>query len=450
MTSRRWQTGAVAALAAGVALCGLAGAPASAQQAKPKATEIGVTAGEIHIAVIADVDQPIAPGLFEGAVDGVKAGAAYLNSKAGGGGVAGRKVVVDFYDSKLSPNDTRNATIKACGNDLAMVGTSALFLTSVDDMVQCPDQAGQAVGLPDLGAVVAGIPQACAPTSFPAIGTAYDCSTMTQTPQTYYGNQGGSKWLLSQHRGGLHGPMIVSNDTKDANRGGTVLALTAQKAGIRAEQGTTVAKSARDPQSALTSVVQGMKQDGSNYSLMTSTPDQALALREEATLQGLDTSKIVWDTVSLYGNKLAQQNAAAFEGEYQALNFLPFEEASTNKTLAAFVKHVRQVGGTPDQYSAYAFEATMAFAAAAKAAVAAHGVNGLTRTSFIDGVKSLTDFDAGGMAGTHSFKTGRTSACFVEVQLRSGKWVRVHPTKRGTFDCTPGNSVAIRADLLGG
>jgi hypothetical protein len=429
-----------------------AGAPGTASAAgeQPQATEIGVTASAIHIAVIADVDQPLAPGLFKGAVDGVKAGAAYLNSKAAGGGVAGRKVTVDFYDSKLNPTEARNATITACTNDLAMVGTSALFLTSVDDMVHCKDQAGQEVGLPDLGAVVTGIPQACAPTSFPAIGSAIDCASTTQTPQTYFGNQGAARWLLAKHKGGLHGPMIVASDTKDANRGGTILALAAQHAGIKADQGTTVAKSARDPQSAYTGLVQQMKSDGSNYSLMTSTPSQALELRQEATLQGIDSSKVAWDTVSLYGNPIARDNASSFEGEYQALNFLPFDEAASNKTLAAYLTYMRRVGGTPDQYSAYAFEATLAFGDAAKAAVAEHGVNGLTRSSFVDGVKSLTDFDAGGMAGTHSFQNGRISACFVEVQLRNGRWQRVSPVQKGTFDCSARNIATIKADLLAG
>ena len=32
--------------------------------------------------------------------------------------------------------------------------------------------------------------------------------------------------------------MIVGNDTKDAARGGTILALAAQEAGIKADQGT--------------------------------------------------------------------------------------------------------------------------------------------------------------------------------------------------------------------
>ena len=39
---------------------------------KPKATEIGVTATQIKIAVEADVDNPFVPGLFQGVVDGVQ------------------------------------------------------------------------------------------------------------------------------------------------------------------------------------------------------------------------------------------------------------------------------------------------------------------------------------------------------------------------------------------
>jgi Periplasmic binding protein len=448
MRKSRWVV-LVGALSA--ALAATSALPASAQSSSPapKATEIGVTANEIHIAIVADVDNALAPGLFKGAVDGVKAGAAYLNSKAGGGGVAGRKLVVDFYDSKLNPNQARNATINACQNDLAMVGTAALFLTSVDDIVNCKDQAGQATGLPDISSVATGVPETCAPTSFPAFGSAIDCAAVNANPQTYYGNQGEAKWLLSQHKGGLHGPMLVSNDTKDANRGGVILALAAQQAGIKADQGQTVAKSGSDPQSAYTGVVQQMKADGSNYSLSSLAANSTLELREEAALQGLDSSKIAWDSVSAYGNSLVTQNASSFEGEYQGLGFLPFEEAKDNKTLAAFVKHVKQVGGTPDQFSAYAWESTLAFKAAVDAVVAKDGVNGITRSSFISGIKTLTDFDGGGMFGTHSFKDGKITACFAEVQFTKGKWVRRYPSKTGTFDCKPSNIINIKANLTG-
>ena len=436
----------------GVVLAGLAlatVAPATAQSSdKPQATEVGVSASRIRIGVIADVDNPFAPGLFKGAADGVKAAAAYLNSKGGGGGLAGRKVVVDFYDSKLNPNETRNATIKGCQNDYALVGTTALFLSQVEDVVNCKDQAGQATGIPDLSAIATGVPEACSAMSFPALGTAIDCATVTQSPQTFFGNQGPAKWELSKHKD-LHGPFLASSDTKDANRGGTILALVNQQAGIKGDQGTTVVLGGRDPQSAYTPVVQKMKEDNSNYSMNALAANSALLIRNEAQLQGLDTSKILWECVSCYGNEIVPKNADAFEGEVQFLGFLPFEEASVNKTVANFLKYMKQVGGTPDQFSAYAYAATLAFADAVKAVVQANGVNGLTRADLVTGIKTLTDFDANGMVGKRSFKTGKTTSCFMMVQFKNGKWVRQYPSKKGTFDCKASNLVSIDANLLG-
>jgi hypothetical protein len=435
-----------------VALAALGVVPAAAQSSneKPQATEVGVSASQIHIGVVADVDNPFAPGLFKGAVDGVKAGAAYLNSKAGGGGLAGRKVVVDFYDSKLNGNESRNATIQGCQNDYALVGTSALFLTQVDDIVNCKDQTGQATGIPDLSAVTTGVPESCSAMSFPAYGTALDCPTVTQNPQTFYGNQGPAKWELSKNKGGLHGVTIVGNDTKDAARGGTILGLTAQQAGIKADQGDpVVAVSGRDPQSVFTPIVQKMKQDGSNWSLNVGAANQALLIRNEATLQGIDPTKVLWECASCYGNALVKDNAQAFEGEVQFLGFLPFEEASVNKTVGNFVKYMQQVGGTPDQFSAYSYAAVLAFADAVNGVVKTDGVNGLTRPNLITAIKGLTNFDAGGMIGQRSFKDGKTTSCFLMVQFKGGKWVRQYPTKKGTFDCKASNAVTLKANLIG-
>ncbi len=424
-------------------------ATAQSSSEKPQAVEVGVTPTEIHIAVIADVDNAAAPGLFKGAVDGVKAGAAFLNSKAGGGGLAGRKVVVDFYDSKLNPNEARNATIQGCGNDLALVGTSALFLSEVSDIVNCPDQAGAATGIPDMSAVTTGVPESCSTMSFPAYGTAIDCPTVNDNPQTFYANQGPAKWEISQSKGALHGLTIVGNDTKDAARGGTILGLTAQKAGIKADQGDpVVAVSGMDPQSVFTPVVAKMKSDNSNWSLNVGAANQALLIRSEAEIQGLDTSKVLWECASCYGNTLITDNAKTFEGEVQFLGFLPFEEASVNKTVANFVKYMKQVGGTPDQFSAYAYAATLAFADAVNAIVKSDGVNGITRTNLIKSLKGLTDFDAGGMIGKRSFKDGKTTSCFMMVKFVKGKWVRQYPTKKGTFDCKASNAIDIKANLI--
>ena len=217
----RVRTLVVGMVSVGLALMGTVSATATTGNEKPTATDIGVTATEIHIAVVADVDNALAPRLFQGAVDGVKAAAAYLNSKAGGGGLAGRKVVVDFYDSKLNPTESRNGIIKACENDFATVGTSVLFLTNMDDVTNCKNQAGEPAGMPDVGGVVIGVPETCGPTSFPGIGAQIVCSTKDQHPQSY--NTGaaytGLARFLTKKFKNLHGPWLVSRDSKDATRG---------------------------------------------------------------------------------------------------------------------------------------------------------------------------------------------------------------------------------------
>ena len=118
--------------------------------------------------------------------------------------------------------------------------------------------------------------------------------------------------------------------------------------------------------------------------------------------------------------------------------------------MAAFVKNVKAEGGNLDTFAAYGFESVLAFRDAANAAVAKDGVNGLTRANLINGIKSLTDFNADGMAGTRSYKNGQITGCFVVVRFLKGKWVRQYPTKKGTFDCKASNLTAIKANLTGG
>ena len=82
---------------------------------------------EIHIAVIADVDNPIVPNLFKAPATRSKASRSTSTARRRRGCLAGRKVVVDFYDSKLNPNATTNAEIQACRTTSPWSGTSAVF-----------------------------------------------------------------------------------------------------------------------------------------------------------------------------------------------------------------------------------------------------------------------------------------------------------------------------------
>jgi len=418
---------------------------ASAAGAKPTATatEIGVTATEIRIAVIADVDNPIVPGLFQGAVDGVRGAAKYLNSKAGGSGIAGRKLVVDFIDSKLNANAARNATITACGQDLAMVGTSTTGLTTAADMVNCADRAGATTGLPDVPAITGAV-EGCAPVAYPINPSATICSTIDQTPQTYQTNQGAFTYLKKQHKN-LHGAYVFSNDTKAGAVTGQSLIHASTGAGIKADSTTSL--SALAPQSAYTPVIQRMKQDGSNYQYTIGSVNGMIEVRSEAQIQGLTDPNIVWVCTAACYDKALHDQAEVMNRTYVPLQFLPFEEAKSNATLANFIKYVG--ASKVDAFAAYGWVSTLAFADAVKAVVAKHGINGLTRSSVFEGLQTLTAFDAGGMFGKVDIAHHKLTPCTLLTQFTNNKFVRVWPSKAGTFDCTPSNAVTYQADFLG-
>jgi ABC-type branched-subunit amino acid transport system substrate-binding protein len=424
----------VVALAVG-ALASVAGA---ASPSANGASEIGVTAKTINIAVVADVDNSLAPNAFKGIVDGAQAAAKYVNVN---GGVAGRTLKVDFIDSHLNPNETRNAIITACGQDVAMVATATALFSGLDDLTGCKDKAGAATGLPDIGAIVLGTPQACSPVSFPVIPSMIDCSTVGKNPQTYRTNQGVFKYLAKQNKD-LHGPFIKTSDSPDAARSTDALAAGAKNAGIDVTGMPVLSNSS--PQSAFTPVVTQMKQDGANWSDNGLTTPGAVLLRQEAALQGIDSSKVVWQcTSACYDQKAMASAGDAMNGEYVDLGFLPFSEAKSNKTLAGFLKYIGK--GNASAFGVYGFEAVLAFQQAANEA--AKSSDGLTRASLLTALKGMTSFNAGGMTGTVNIGGKVPSSCFMVVQWNDGQFTRIYPTKAGTFDCTTSNRYTFQADL---
>ena len=435
---RRHPFALVASVALVVVTVGMLPAGAGVPAAAKGATEIGVSKSTINVAVVADVDNPIAPNVFKGVVDGAQAAAKYVNAN---GGVAGRKLEVDFIDSKLNPNEVRNTIIKACSQDLAMVGTATALFSGLDDLVGCEDQAGATTGLPDIGAIVLGTPQACAPVSFPVTPSMIDCSTVGKVPQTYRGNQGSFKYLAKKNPK-LNGPFVNTNDSPDAARSTDVLSKAAQHAGIDVTSMPVLSN--RDTQSAFTTIVAQMKQDGSNWSDNGLAAPGAVLLRQEAAVQGFTDPKVVWQCTSACYDQQAMSAAGdVMNGEYVDLGFLPFEEAKANKTLASFLKYVGK--DNANAFAVYGFEAVLAFKEAADAAN--KSADGLTRASLLTALKGITSFDAGGMVGAVNIGGKVPSSCFMLTQWNDDSFKRVYPSKAGTFDCTASNRYTFDADL---
>jgi ABC-type branched-subunit amino acid transport system substrate-binding protein len=419
-------------------------ASAAPKAEAPKATEVGVSPSTIKVAIVTDVNNQIVPGVLQGIVDGMNGWGRYVNAK---GGIAGRKVEVDFIDSQLNPNEARNAVIQACSNDYALVGTAALLMPvgAIPDMTGCKDQAGAATGLPDIASLVTQIAEACAPVAFPFAPNAVDCSTVTQHPQTYRGMQGDAKYLLKANGNHLHGSYALAVDSPSVKLTSNVLFHVYEQAGIKADKSWQV--QGTFPQSAYTPIIQAMKQDQSNYALMLQAVNGVVQERQEAVLQGLTDPKIVWECdLACYHSKVFTDAGSAVEGTYMQLAFLPFEETSSNAMNKNFVKYVGK-----DKLSGFAswgFTAGLEFQQAMQEVVAKNGVNGLTRANLLTALKNMTTFNAGGMIGTVNVAKQIPTKCFMLDQYKGGKFIRVYPKKPGTFDCKASNAVTFQGDYI--
>src|SRR5262249_11769152 len=258
----------------------------------------------------ADVENSIAPNLFIGSRDAVRGFAKFINAT---GGLAGRKLVVDFYDSKLNPNASRNAEIQACSNDFAMVGTSAVFITTVDDIRSCKDKAGQTTGLPDIPFVTTALVQQCSDQSFPVAPPQVFCDTKDAHPQTFQANVSRGYYFLKKY-GKLHGAYVFGSDSKSARD-----ASFASLGGLRDIGGVDNGvisdgdfdRSGFAKQSEYTPIVQAMKSKNSNYGQCTGQYTCTVLLRKEAGLQGINSQVKVWDCgVQCYDRKFLQAGGA--------------------------------------------------------------------------------------------------------------------------------------------
>jgi ABC-type branched-subunit amino acid transport system substrate-binding protein len=434
-----------AALAVATSAVAAAAVPSQSSDKPTKASDIGVTPTEIKIAVVADVDTPLSPGLFQGVVDGFNGFAKYINAQ---GGLAGRKVVVDFHDSKLSGSESRNAMITSCQNDFVVV-SAALFLANVDDVENCTDSTGAVTGLPDLATLYTSLAQQCSKTTYAVNPPAIVCSTKDQHPQTYQANVGRANYYKKKFGKDLHGIFIDSADLKSARdaqfvgQGG----IYDDQVGIKLDGEYPLGGSV--PQSAYTPVVQAIKQKGSNLAQCGNPPGCTIKLRKEAKLQGVNSVKI-WDcNTTCYDPTFLPQGGADVEGEYVSIGFLPFEEAKVNPMLANFIKYVGK--DKANGYSAIAWATGLLLRDAVASLVKANGVDGLTRKNLFTALDGIHKFDADGMYGaTADLAAKKITNCYVLLQVKNGKFVRVNPTKPGTFDCSPKNVIQRKLDLLQG
>jgi ABC-type branched-subunit amino acid transport system substrate-binding protein len=408
-------------------------ADAKCKGATLEATEIGVSANEITVEVSADTGSPLAPGLFQGNVDAMNAYAKYVNAN---GGIGCRQLKVIAWDSKLSPEESKNGIINACQNALAMVGGNALFNPDVTVLGNCADKAGKPAGLPDFVALANDINEQCAPNAWVIQAVAETCPTDGKPPtgpRDLKAYVGFLKYLQSQQPD-LKGIWLVPGDLPTTVQSATYQIEANKQIGINVVDAFKTSGSLQ--QAGFTPFVQTLKDSNSNYVYNGSNDANMIKMRKETAAQGYDGVKIWACSLACYTEKFKAEGATV-DNTYVWTQFLPFEEASNNADLKAYID---SVGGKPDSFGMQGWQAGMLFKETIDKIVAAEGPNGITRTSTISTMKSITDFTAGGTMGAKSAKG--FSDCMVVMQIKGGKFTRV-VGKPGEFTCEPQNVLTI-------
>jgi ABC-type branched-subunit amino acid transport system substrate-binding protein len=420
-----------------------ASAPASGTQAAsptgPAATaqDVGITATTIRVGLIADVNNTLEPGLFQKSVNAVNAWANAVNAS---GGLAGRKVAVDFCDGKLDPNATTNCVIKACQSDFALVGTSANALVDIADIDGCKNAAGKAAGIPDLAAF-AFPPLSCDPDTYLLIGLGPYCATAKDSQPTYIQPVGDTRYFTS-HNQNLHGIWLYDTDDPTFKLTQVPLFQAESNLGIKKDGQGFYPLSGAAPQSAYTPFIQQIKASGSTFVYDDTTTPSMVLLRREAQLQGVNSVK-VWECNSgCYDPHFVQQGGAAVNGTYANLTDLPYlSDYQANPTLG---KLVTALGGLNnlDNNALLAYVQALLFQDAVTKAVANGGT--LDRQTLFTALNNEHSFTGDGIVGSTDIGKRVPSACTVLVQLQNGVWKRVDPVQPGALDCNSANIATIK------
>ena len=414
-----------------------AGAAAKCKDAKLEATEIGVTADTITVQVMADVGSPLAPGLFQGNIDAVKAWGQWVNEN---GGLGCRQVKVTEWDSKMDPTEAKNGLINGCKNALALVGDNALFNPDSATIGNCADKAGQPLGLPNFVGLANDANEACQPNTWNVQSVQEVCPSTLTGARDLQGQTGYYQWLaknLSPNKEYY----LIAGDLPSTVQSGVVIAEQQRKAGIDVVGAVKV--SGRAEQSAYTPYLQEAKSagattiyDGSNSAVM-------LKAQKEAKAQGV-LNNFKWaGSLSIYNKEYTAGDPSVTNGTYSGLSQLPWDEADKSPGLAAYIKYI---GGAEkaDALGANGFMAGIAFKEAIDSIVAAKGPNAITRATVIDALKN-TKSDFQGWIG--QAKGGKEiMPCFAVMQIQDGKWKRVYPTEAGKLDCSASNKIVVNLD----
>ena len=374
------------------------------------ATDVGVNDDTITIATIQDIGG-IRPGLFLSNQQAMKAFVAYCNSL---GGINGRKLELVTYDSALL--DAYPQYVKACDSSFAIVGEALGF----DDAGLEP---AEKCGIPSVAAMSA-TQRAASPLVF---------NPLPNPPGKFA--VGKYLWLKKKYPGvNKRAAMIYPSTSKTKSTG------EKQKAGM-GEVGFDFAYTGVSELNIVNwgPLVDQLRQHESTYVAMVYDVPGWAAFQRELVAQGVKVP-VMEANAAEYTPKYLEQAGAAAEETIIPLSTAPFDDAKKIPELAAYLKWVKKIDGEPTSLGLQGWSSGLLFATAAQSL----GSN-LTRAGLVDALTAIHSWDGNGIQAPADPGGRVPSGCFLYMQVKNGKFVRLHP-KKG-FDCSNPKVVDIPADL---
>lgn len=367
------------------------------------ATDVGVTDDAITIGVVADLTG-VVPGLFKAAPDAVKAYAAMVNEA---GGINGRQLVVEVFDTGTNDNGNRLAYEEACDAVFASVGSESAFDTGGFEAVK-------ACGFPHLAGFTTDDEVDKLPFVFPR--TSAD-----------FANVGPARWFAEQFPDAVKQAAIVNGNIPVTERSADQLVEARESVGwefiYRQAAGTL--------ESNYTPLALELKNRGVQALTWVFDVNNIVRLQKAMREQGV--SVVIADvTTQGYSQDYLEAAGPAAEGSYVPLSHVLLEEADQIPALAEYVKWLAEVAPDEEPTS----NGLQAWIRAEMFVDAATAVGPeLTRAALISELESMTDFDADGLIPPIDVGDPVPSqACFLIAQVRDGAYERVFPDEG--FSCS--------------
>jgi ABC-type branched-subunit amino acid transport system substrate-binding protein len=366
------------------------------------ASEDGVTGDTIRIANLADLTGPV-PGLFKAAQDGMKAFVAYINSR---GGVLGRKLELDTFDTNTNATEHRIATTQACGDDFAIVGSF-----SVGDNGGA--SVGEECGIPNI------IDTATSPQAAQAKGT---FAPVPVQPNLW--PEGPIKWIEDQYPDAVEHAGIIAIDNPITILNGERLVKTAE----HLDYDFQYVEKSPAVESNFAPYVVDMRNRHVQYLTWSGESQNLVRLMEALQQQNFRPDVVQFDAVA-YNKGFLRQAGDAAEGVLIPLNVALLEEASSNPEMQKYLEWLKKTvpGAEPDIFGIYSWSAGLLFVKALEQA------GKPDRDLVLKALEDIHQWDGNGLHAPTDPGAGIPANCFVMVQVKDGKFERVHPDKG--FDC---------------